>query len=117
MKMGVRKGVGGQNGLGPIATKYMSRAEKSAMRAGPKAASDLLAGHRMDIAGGKAQVQFTSTRKYNPTITIRRGRHKVSPNLSQKGTVTFNKHIEALNRKRDRAISQDPSGGKRQRRG
>lgn len=108
VKMGMRKGVGGQNGLGPVATKYMSRAEKSAMRAGPKAASDLLAGHRMDIAGGKAQVRFTSTRKYNPTLTIRRGRHKVSPNLSQKGTVTFNKHIEALNRKRDRTYKPRP---------
>ena len=107
-KMAVRKGIGGKNGLGPIATKYMSRAERAGVRAGPKALSDTLAGHRMDIAGGKAQVRFTSTRKYNPTITIRRGRHKTSSNLSQKGTVTFNKHIEALNRKRDRGYKPRP---------
>jgi hypothetical protein len=105
----VRRFFGGQAGLAPQMNKYMSRAQKAAVRQGPKGLAEVLAGKRMDINGGKLQARFTSTRKYNPTITIRRGRHKVSSNLSHKGSVSFARHIEVLNQKRDRSYKPRPA--------
>jgi hypothetical protein len=99
----------GGGATGRRATQYMTRAQRAIIRQGPKGLTEVLAGKRMDVAGGRVQARFTSTRKYNPTVTVRRGRHKVSPNLSHKGSVSYARHIEVLNQRKDRKYKPRPA--------
>lgn len=86
------------NTLGLNEVPAAVRMRKAAKRQVPKTVSDVMAGTR--VTAGPAQVRFTSSRKYNPTITVRRGRHKVAYRTSAKGIRAYNKHFERLDRKK-----------------
>lgn len=85
---GLIAGIARRSGLGSA----FNSANRSATRQLGKGASDFLAGKRMNVGG--AQARFTSSRKFNPTITIRKGRHKASRAASAKGIREYNQHFE-----------------------
>jgi hypothetical protein len=82
--------------------KKVNDAIKSAKENSPRKITDTIGGSRVDVGG--AQVRVTSQRKFNPTITIRRGPHKVGYAKANKGIREFNNHISVLNAKRDSKV-------------
>lgn len=78
--------------------KKVNDAVKSAKANAPRKITDTVGGTRVDVGG--AQVRVTSSRKFNPTITIRRGPHKVGYKKANAGIRDFNNHIAVLNGKK-----------------
>lgn len=93
--------------------KRVKAATKVARAKAPKKVVDALGGTKVDIGG--AQARITSSRKYNPTITVRRGPHKVGFKKSNKGIREFNSQITTLERNRAVKVKKRPSRRKKNR--